>query len=326
MYLLENRDERSRAYLFNCAQEARKEHYGDRVYIRGLIEISNYCKNNCLYCGIRSGNRAVERYRLKKSHILDCCSKAYEHGFRTFVLQAGEDCFFDDEYLCDIVNEIKVKYRECAITLSLGERSKESYKKLFDAGATRYLLRHETADKFHYQKLHPKSMSFANRIDCLYNLKEIGYQVGCGFMVGSPFQTVENLALDMMFISEFKPHMVGLGPFIPHKDTPFKDYSSGSVELTLFLLALVRLAVPKALIPATTALRTIDNSAYRSGMLAGANVVMMNFSPDDAKNKYLLYNNKICSKNKTSTEIDILQKDLRETGYKVVVDIGNYAI
>ena len=278
-YLIDNRNEEYAKILAEKAVEARKRVYGNDVYIRGLIEISNICKNDCHYCGIRAGNRNCERYRLTKEQILSCCENGYSLGFRTFVMQGGEDGYFSDEVMVDIIAEIKEKYPDCAITLSLGERSYESYKRLFDAGADRYLLRHETADKDHYGRLHPSNLSFDARMECLRNLKEIGFQTGCGFMVGSPYQTTANIAKDLKFIEEFRPEMCGIGPFIPHEQTVFKDYPAGSLELTCCLLAVIRLISPEILLPATTALGSIDPQGREKGILAGANVVMPNLSP-----------------------------------------------
>ena len=283
-----------------AAQKAlqKKEHlYGNKVFIRGLIEISNICKNDCNYCGIRKSNENCQRYRLTKEEIMNCCEQGYELGFRTFVLQGGEDGYFSDTVLCDIVACIHEKYPDCAITLSLGERSKESYENLFLAGASRYLLRHETAEKEHYEKLHPKNMSFENRMQCLQELKNIGYQTGCGFMVGSPYQTSEHLAKDLEFIENFKPQMCGIGPFIPHKDTMYKEEPAGSVELTCYLLSLIRLIHPGILLPATTALGSLDEKGREKGILAGANVVMPNLSPLSVRNKYdvfLPFNSQCC--------------------------------
>ena len=278
LFLIQNRLICSE-YLFKNATEVREKNYGKDIYIRGLIEFTNYCKNDCFYCGIRRSNKNAERYRLDKNEILDCADLGYKLGFRTFVLQGGEDNYFTDEIMCDIVRSIKSKYSDCAITLSLGERSFESYRLLKEAGADRYLLRHETATKAHYEKLHPKEMSFENRLDCLKNLKSLGYQIGAGFMVGSPYQTEENLVNELLFLKELRPHMVGIGPFISHKDTPFKDKPSGTVNLTLFMLGLIRLTLPKVLLPATTALGTIDPLGREKGIKAGANVLMPNLSP-----------------------------------------------
>lgn len=322
--LIENRTEETAKILAEKAVEKRKEVYGNDVYIRGLIEISNICKNDCYYCGIRGGNKNCERYRLTKEQILSCCDTGYPLGYRTFVMQGGEDSHFTDEIMCEIIKEIKSRYPDCAVTLSLGERSSESYKKLFDAGADRYLLRHETADKEHYEKLHPDNMSFDKRMECLKNLKKIGFQTGCGFMVGSPYQTTKTLAKDLKFIEEFKPEMCGIGPFIPHKDTVFSNLPSGTVELTCYLLSIIRLISPDILLPATTALGSIDPMGREKGILAGANVVMPNLSPEDAKQKYQLYNNKLSSGAEAAENKRILEERMDAIGYKVVTDIGNH--
>lgn len=322
-YLIENRSIDSANYLKEKAIKLRKQIYGNSVYIRGLIEISNICKNDCLYCGIRKSNLSCQRYRLSKEEILDCCANGYLLGFRTFVLQAGEDLYFSDDILCNILKEIKNKFSDCAITLSLGERSKESYKKLYDAGADRYLLRHETADEDHYKKLHPDSMSFTNRINCLYNLKEIGYQVGCGFMVGSPFQTTLSLAKDLKFIEKFKPEMCGIGPFIPHKSTPFSNYSAGESDLTCYLLSIIRLIHPPILLPATTALNTIDPLGRTKGILSGANVIMPNLSPTLVRNKYELYDNKASFGSESAQNKKEIENQMKEIGYSIVIDRGD---
>ena len=311
------------SYTAEKARLACEKHYGKDIYIRGLIEISNYCKNDCYYCGIRKSNPNCTRYRLTKDEIIECCKEGYDLGFRTFVMQGGEDGHYTDEMLCDIVSTVKKLYPDCAITLSLGERSYESYKRLWDAGADRYLLRHETADKDHYQRLHPKELSLENRMECLKNLKEIGYQVGCGFMVGSPYQTTENLAKDLKFIEEFSPHMCGIGPFIRHKDTPFKDEKDGSVELTLFLLSLIRLIKPTILLPATTALGTLLSGGREKGILAGANVVMPNLSPLSVRKKYMLYNNKISTGQESAQCVDDLKERMKAIGYNVVTAKGD---
>lgn len=322
--LIENRTEETAKILTEKAVKKRKEVYGNDVYIRGLIEISNICKNDCHYCGIRRGNKNCERYRLTKEQILACCDEGYPLGYRTFVLQGGEDAFFTDDYVCEIINGIKTKYPDCAVTLSLGERSYESYKRLREAGADRYLLRHETADKEHYQKLHPEDLSFDKRMECLKNLKKIGFQTGCGFMVGSPYQTNKTLAKDLKFIEEFKPEMCGIGPFIPHKDTKFKDYSAGSVELTCYLLSIIRLISPDILLPSTTALGSIDPEGREKGILAGANVVMPNLSPEDAKSKYTLYNNKLSSGAEAAANKRMLEEKIEAIGYRIVTNIGNH--
>lgn len=278
--------------LARRADAVRRRVYGNRVYIRGLIEISNICRNDCLYCGIRRGNKSCERYRLSGADILSACEEGYALGFRTFVLQGGEDGYFTDDVLCDIAGAIKQNHPDCALTLSLGERSRESYARLREAGADRYLLRHETANPEHYHKLHPVEMAFENRMRCLRDLKDLGYQVGCGFMVGSPHQTAQDLAMDLKLIEEFRPHMVGIGPFIPHAATVFADRPAGSVELTCYLLSMIRMIHPTALLPATTALGTLDESGREKGILAGANVVMPNLSPSNVRKKYMLYDNK----------------------------------
>lgn len=311
---------------FYAAQKARRladEAYGKTVYIRGLIEFSNICKNNCFYCGIRAGNHNCERYRLTEEEILDCCRIGYELGFRTFVLQGGEDLHFTDDVFCNIIQQIKIRYPECAITLSLGERSRESYQRLFDAGADRYLLRHETADLLHYQKLHPIQMSFDARMECLKSLKEIGYQVGCGFMVQSPFQTPDTIAADLKFIETFSPEMCGIGPFIPHQDTIFKDKPAGSLTMTLWLLSIIRLIHPDILLPATTALGTIHPKGRELGILAGANVVMPNLSPPSVREKYMLYNQKLCTGCEAAEHKKTLTETMLNIGYQVVTDRGD---
>lgn len=301
----------------------RREIYADEVYLRGLIEFSNFCKNNCYYCGIRAGNRNAVRYRLSKEEILDCCDEGYGLGFRTFVLQSGEDMSFTDALLCKIVYEIRTRFPDCAITLSLGEKPRESYKAYFDAGANRYLLRHETANDAHYRKLHPESMSLTNRKRCLYNLKEIGYQVGSGFMVGSPYQTVDCLIEDLRFLQALGPDMIGIGPYITHKETPFASFPSGSLSLTLRLISVLRLMFPYALIPATTALGTIHPQGRELGLKAGANVVMPNLSPVRFRSLYELYENKICTGEEAAQCRGCLERRVAAAGYRVVTAIGN---
>jgi len=323
MYLLENRTEEAAKYLAEKAVSVRKKIYGNSVFVRGLIEISNICKNDCLYCGIRRSNISCDRYRLSEEEILECSDEGYSLGFRTFVMQGGEDLYFSDEVMCDIIRKIKEKYPDTAVTLSLGERSKESYKKMFEAGADRYLLRHETADEEHYNKLHPKEMSFSNRIRCLNDLKEIGYQVGAGFMVGSPYQTYNTIAKDLKFVEEFKPDMCGIGPFVPHKATPFKDKEGGTVELTCYLLSVIRLIYPPVLLPATTALGTIDPFGREKGILAGANVVMPNLSPISVRKKYELYDNKACTGSESAQSKAELEERIRAIGYETVIDRGD---
>lgn len=310
-------------YAAKKAVEKRKAVYGNDVYIRGLIEVSNICKNDCYYCGIRRSNKKCERYRLTKEDILGCAKQGYELGFRTFVLQGGEDAVFTDEFLADIIKSLKSNHPDCAITLSLGERSFESYKTLKSAGADRYLLRHETADKEHYEKLHPKEMSYQNRMDCLKNLKSLGYQVGCGFMVGSPYQTSLTLAKDLKFIETFAPAMCGIGPYLTHKDTPFKDMPSGSLELTLYLLSIIRLIDPGILLPATTALGTVHPKGREMGISAGANVVMPNLSPVRVRKKYELYDNKICTGEEAAECKLCLTRRIQSVGYQIVTHRGD---
>ncbi len=312
-----------RDYLFALAREDQQKYYGKDIYVRGLIEFTNYCKNDCYYCGIRKSNHNVHRYRLSDEEILNCCREGYDLGFRTFVLQGGEDPYYTDERLVALLHEIKSRYPDCAVTLSLGERSHESYQALFDAGADRYLLRHETANPEHYAKLHPADQSAAHRQQCLWDLKEIGYQVGAGFMVGSPYQTPENLAEDMLFLKELNPQMVGIGPFIPHHDTPFADQSAGTLELSLFMLGLLRLMLPKALLPATTALGTIHPKGRELGVLAGANVIMPNLSPSEVRKDYLLYDNKICTGDESAQCRRCLESRMEAIGYHVVTARGD---
>ena len=311
-------------YLTERAKCIRDDIYGKRVFIRGLIEISNYCKNDCYYCGIRRSNKNAQRYRLSKEQILSCCENGYELGFRTFVMQGGEDAFFKDEVVCDIVSSIKERYPDCAVTLSLGERSTESYRKMKEAGADRYLLRHETFDNTHYNKLHPVELDPENRKRCLRDLKALGYQTGTGIMVGSPYQTLENIAEDLLFIKELNPEMIGIGPFIPHKDTPFKDFESGTMEMTLRLISILRLLCPKALIPATTALGTISPQGREKGILAGANVIMPNLSPKEDRKKYMLYNDKLSDGEEAAEGLNKLKESMRKIGYEIVEDRGDF--
>ncbi|MBQ4530055.1 MAG: [Lachnospiraceae bacterium] len=322
--LLENYGEREREYAARKARKIADDIYGKDIYIRGLIEFTNYCKNDCFYCGIRRGNQKAERYRLSKEQILSCCESGWKLGFRTFVLQGGEDGYYADEWYEDVIQSIKELYPECAITLSIGERSKKSYERLYQAGAARYLLRHETANEEHYGKLHPKEMSLKNRKKCLMELKEIGYQTGCGFMVGSPFQSVETLAEDMMFIHQLKPHMVGIGPFIPHEDTPFAKEPQGNLSLTLFLLSLIRIMEKRVLLPATTALGTIDPNGRELGILAGANVIMPNLSPVNVRKKYMLYDNKICTGEEAAECRGCIDRRMESIGYEIVCVRGDY--
>ena len=322
--ILSEKNEVNIAYLYQQARKVTDNIYGKRIFKRGLIEFTNYCKNDCYYCGIRRSNTNAQRYRLKQETILDCCKTGYELGFRTFVLQGGEDAYFTDERICEIVSTIHKQYPDCAITLSIGEKEKESYQKYFDAGANRYLLRHETANQEHYKMLHPKELSLEKRKQCLWDLKEIGYQVGCGFMVGSPYQTMETLYEDLCFIKELQPHMVGIGPFIPQQDTPFAKESAGTLEMTLRLLAIIRLLEPHVLLPATTALGTIHESGRELGILAGANVVMPNLSPIAVREKYKLYDNKRCMGDESAEGDIFLQNRIKKIGYELVIDRGDY--
>lgn len=311
-------------YLFAAARQVRHNVYGNKVYIRGLIEVSSYCKNNCYYCGIRCENHHADRYRLSDDAILECCDTGYRAGFRTFVLQGGEDRYFNDDRLEKLIRTIKERYPDTAVTLSLGERSRESYQRLFDAGADRYLLRHETANGAHYRKLHPDNLSLEHRMDCLQDLKEIGYQVGCGMMVGSPYQTMDHLIEDLRFLQRFQPQMVGIGPFLPHKDTPFGDRAPGSAEITLRLLAIIRLMLPHVLLPSTTALATAEEDGRERGILAGANVVMPNLSPADVRTKYMLYDNKRSFGSEAAECLELLRTSMENLGYEVVTDRGDY--
>jgi biotin synthase len=311
-------------YAANLAREITEKYFGKKIYFRGIVEFSNICKNDCYYCGIRCSNHKVSRYRLSEEDILACCDEGYAAGFRTFVLQGGEDGWFHDDRMCQIIRMIKERYPDCAVTLSLGERSRESYQKLFDAGADRYLLRHETADHQHYSILHPASLSLDNRMRCLQDLKEIGYQTGCGIMVGSPGQTPETLAKDMVYMQEFKPQMVGVGPFLPHQDTPFRTEAAGSVELTLLILALCRIMLPLVLMPATTALGAVEAEGRKLGVLAGCNVVMPNLSPASVRKKYMLYDNKAGTDLTAAEGIALLRQQMEEIGYDVVIGRGDF--
>ena len=322
-YLIANRSDEAAQLLAERAVAVRRQIYGNAVYVRGLIEISNICKNDCLYCGIRKSNAVCDRYRLTEEQIMECCAEGYALGFRTFVLQGGENGYFTDERVCGIVQEIKNRYPDCAVTLSLGEKSRESYQKMYDAGADRYLLRHETADPKHYSLLHSGEMSFDNRMQCLKDLKEIGFQTGCGFMVGSPYQTVTSLVADLKFIETFHPDMCGIGPFIPHKDTPFRDMPAGTMQLTCYLLSIIRLIQPNILLPATTALGTIDPKGREKGILSGANVVMPNLSPTSVRKKYELYDGKICTGDEAAQCKQCLALRMESIGYEVVTDRGD---
>jgi biotin synthase len=323
IYLINYIDVESKQYLIQKAQETRIKYYSNKVFMRGLIEFTNYCKNDCYYCGIRKSNINASRYRLSKNEILECCRIGYDLGFRTYVLQGGEDGYFTDDRIVEILSSIKKSYPDCAITLSIGEKSYEAYKRFFDAGADRYLLRHETASEEHYGKLHPKELSLANRKKCLYQLKEIGYQVGAGFMVGSPYQTAEDLVDDLLFLKELHPHMIGIGPFIPHKDTVFKSEEQGTLEITILMIALTRLILPKALIPATTALGTIHPMGREYGLKAGANIVMPNLSPRVVRTKYAIYDNKICTGDEAAECRYCIENRIKNAGFEIDLSRGD---
>ena len=309
--------------LFAAADAVRREHYGDAVYLRGLIEFTNCCKNDCYYCGIRRSNSHLKRYRLDQETILRCCREGYGLGYRTFVLQGGEDPYYTDEILCNIVAEIHRTYPDCAITLSAGERSRDSYRKLFEAGARRYLLRHEAASEELYRKLHPEEMKLSNRLTCLWDLKETGYQVGAGLMVGAPGQEISHLIEDIRFLQRLEPDMIGIGPYLRHSDTPFRNCPNGSMQLTLRLLAVLRLMFPWALIPSTTALSTIAPEGRQRGLQAGANVVMPNLSPEENRLQYSLYDNKRSFGSEAALGLQELQKQVEAAGYRIVMDIGD---
>ncbi|MBE7021934.1 MAG: [FeFe] hydrogenase H-cluster radical SAM maturase HydE [Ruminococcaceae bacterium] len=322
--LLEQPEASLREYAALRAREQTLRCFGKRIYIRGLIEFTNVCKNDCYYCGLRRSNSLCRRYRLTETDILACCEQGYRLGFRTFVLQGGEDGGFSDATLCRLVETIKSRFPDCAVTLSVGERSRAVYQSFFDAGADRYLLRHETADSEHYSRLHPEPLSAKERKRCLYDLKEIGFQVGSGFLVGSPYQTIDHLCSDILFLQEFKPQMIGIGPFIPHRDTPFGSFPPGDLELTFFLVSLLRLAHPNALIPATTAVGSLAENGRECAILAGANVVMPNLSPPVHRGDYALYNNKLSDGAEAAESRALLDARLAAIGYEVVVDRGDY--
>ena len=313
-----------REFARSIAQGIALERFGRGIFFRGIVEFTNFCKNDCLYCGIRRDDRGVQRYRLEKDDILDCCRSGWAAGFRTFVLQGGEDPFYTDDLMAEIVSAIRAEFPTCAITLSIGEKSRESYQRFFDAGANRYLLRHETANKEHYGKMHPPDQTFENRMRCLRDLKDIGYQTGAGMMVGAPYQTVETLTDDMLFLGSFRPEMIGMGPFIPHHGTPFRDFPAGSTTDTLMLLSLCRIMLPDVLLPATTALGTLSGDGRKLGVLAGANVIMPNLSPVADRKKYMLYDNKAITGDDAAESLSVLQKHLDEIGYHLVVSRGDY--
>lgn len=322
--LLTRCDTETLRHINEQAREVSLQHFGNKIYIRGLIEVTNCCRNNCYYCGIRKGNTKLERYRLSLENMIDCCKQGYELGFRTFVLQGGEDPALTDERIEKIVADIRQHFPDCAITLSLGERSREAYERFFRSGANRYLLRHETYDESHYHRLHPAEMSCRHRLQCLQDLKEIGYQTGTGIMVGSPGQTVDHLIRDIVFIEKLRPEMIGIGPFLPHHDTPFAQYPAGTVEQTLLLLSIFRLMHPSALIPSTTALATLTPDGRERGILAGANVVMPNLSPREERRKYELYNDKASLGAESAEGLAMLQRQLQTIGYEISTARGDF--
>lgn len=318
-------DDKVRSQLAHYARIVQHEYYDNKVYIRGLIEISNICKNDCYYCGIRASNHKVERYALNKAEIMECVKEGYELGFRTFVMQSGENLLYDDT-ICEIIREIHQQYPDCAITLSFGEKTREQYQAMYDAGASRYLLRQESANEDHYRVLHPSQLTLENRLQCQKNLREIGFQTGCGIMVGSPYQTLEHIYQDLKYMKEFQPHMVGIGPFLPHCDTPFKNHVKGSFTLTLMLLSIIRLILPGVLLPSTTALSTIHPKGRELGILAGGNVIMPNLSPLSQRKKYMLYNDKACMDDEAAQAIEKLKKQMQEIGYQIVIEKGDSKI
>lgn len=322
--LLSGFDETDLQYINRLAQGIARQQFGNRIFIRGLIEVGNCCRNDCYYCGIRKSNRQAERYRLDKDSIMACCHEGYQLGFRTFVLQGGEDNYLHADRLVDIIHSIRTTYPDAAITLSLGEWDRVSYQRFYDAGANRYLLRHESCNPEHYAKLHPQQMSLQNRLQCLRDLKDIGFQTGTGIMVGSPYQTLRHIVEDILFIGEFRPQMIGLGPFLPHHDTPFANYPAGSLQLTLMLLSVFRIMHPHALIPSTTALATLSPEGRTKGILAGANVVMPNLSPPIQRSKYMLYDNKASMGAEASEGIKLLQKQLEKIGYTIDKGRGDF--
>ena len=321
--LIEGEDEEVCREMISMADETRRKYYGNKVYVRGLIEITNYCKRNCKYCGIRGKNSKVERYRLSKDEILMCCRKGYDLGYRTFVLQGGEDNYYSDDIVVEIISAIKEAFADVAVTLSIGEKSEEGYRAYYEAGADRYLIRHETASPSLYDQVH-EGMHLDSRLECLKRLGRIGYQIGAGFMVGLPGQTDDDLAEDLLLLMKMQPHMVGIGPFIPHEDTPFRAFPKGNMEKTIRTIALTRLLVPKSLIPATTALGTADECGREKGLMAGANVLMPNLSPMEDRSKYMLYNGKLCTGEESAEQIQSIGDKVKSIGYQLDMSRGDH--
>ncbi|MGF7186235.1 biotin synthase [Desulfitispora alkaliphila] len=322
VYIIKHLDQESEQLLFQYANETRKKHCGLSVYMRGLIEFSNFCRCNCHYCGLRVDNKKIERYRLSEAKIMDCCEVGYQLGYRTFVLQSGEDPYYTKAVLGQLIKKIKDRFPDVAITLSVGERSFDEYKYFFDMGADRYLLRHETVSPKLYEELH-QGMKLERRKECLAALKEIGYQVGAGFMVGLPGERAEDLAADLVFLKKLNPHMVGIGPFIPHEDTPLGYATGGTIEQTLVMIAMTRLLIPDALLPSTTAMGSLDPKGREKAIKAGANVVMPNLSPTDVRAKYELYKNKICLEDEAAHCRQCIEKRINSTGFKVNMKRGD---
>lgn len=316
--LLEQADAQVAAYLAALARKEQEKHYGNEVFLRGLIEVSNVCKNDCYYCGIRRSNHACQRYRLTEEEILTCCAEGYAQGFRTFVLQGGEDPAFSDQMLENLLMSIKSHWPDTSVVLSMGERSDASLARLRKAGADRYMLRYETADPVHYGQLHPGEMSWENRMSCLHTLRKQGYQIGCGFMVGTPGQTVELLAKELQFLEKFQPELCSIGPFIPHRDTPFGRERAGSAELTCLLLSCIRLIHPSVLLLAANALGALRSDGREAGVLAGANLMLPVLSPERAQNQYLLYNGKRSDGTEIARICAELDKRMHAIGYRVV--------
>ena len=315
--LLTMRDREAEAYLMEQARQVAVQRFGRGIYVRGLIELSNVCRNDCLYCGIRRSNGRVERYTLTREQVMNCCEQGYEIGFRTIVLQGGEWGEERSQWIADLVAEVKQHWPDCAITLSLGEHPRETYALWRQAGADRYLLRHETRNERLYSLLHPRGMTIEHRLQCLDWLQELGFQVGAGFMVGAPFQSLRSIVEDIQFLVAFRPQMIGIGPFIPQHDTPLARFPAGTVEMTARIYAILRLALPQALIPSTTAMATLAPGGRLRGILAGANVVMPNLSPVESRAKYSLYDNKASLGAESAQGVMQLSRELATIGYSI---------